>query len=867
MTRLRMLVALVALVPALAGLVAVGAAADRVDGVGSVPAAVVNADQMAALPDGTPLPAGRLLTAELTDPVDGQLQFNWEIVPADVAATGLAGGDYYAVVTIPEGFSQSIVDMLGGTAQPAQITLEASDPASPLMARVSAEVTQAAADTLGRFFTEEYLAGTLNGSTQLHDAMAQAADGASQLEDGALLASDGALQLSTGSDQLADGLGLLSDGAGQASAGADQLADGADQLADGAVAAAAGADQLDVGAFGVAGGARQVDTGAGQLADGASGLRGGLLTYSDGMTTLADGSSDLVTGANALADGASELADGTRLLSDSLTGLATDSLGIDIDTLLTAVGDSLTLAQQAVDGLASLQSQWDTWMGTLPTYDDVVEQVRTAYSGAVAEQCVAATSPDALAICEQLAAVQIPGSAELNAQLDAALAALKEQLAQIPTGNPDYPTLADVLEAAETASGDIAAALPTLDDVDAFLANARTLVDQAPAMLEGVEALADGADALASGASDFADGLTQFDTGVGQLADGAGQLSAGASQLSEGASALHGGTSLLSGGATQLADGMSSYAAGAGQLADGTVGLASGAGQLADGVAQVADGAGQSAYGASQLADGAGQLSSGITELAGGTGDLADGLQQGADQIPVYTEAEAAALAATLVRPIGVSETGVATGAAASWSGFAPTISVIVLWLGALATYLVLEAVPTRRRFAVVGPTGLAWSGLWPGVALGAAQATMLMVVLGLGGVRFAAPMTALVVALASAGAFAAVHHGLVAAFGRKAGLTVSLLFGVLQAALLTTLMPATTVPELLRPLAGVLPMGIAADGLTAGVLGGSAVSVGGVLLGLGVWAALGFAMGIVGARRRQAVSVDELRTGIAVAA
>ena len=30
---------------------------------------------------------------------------------------------------------------------------------------------------------------------------------------------------------------------------------------------------------------------------------------------------------------------------------------------------------------------------------------------------------------------------------------------------------------------------------------------------------------------------------------------------------------------------------------------------------------------------------------------------------------------------------------------------------------------------------------------------------------------------------------------------------------------------------------------------------------------ALGFAMGIVGARRRQAVSVDELRTGIAVAA
>lgn len=866
MKRSRMLTALVALVPALAGLVTLSAAADRVDGIELVPAAVVNSDVIVTMDDGSQLPAGRLLTAELTQPEDGDLQFAWEIVPPDVAAEGLASGDYYAVVTIPEDFSQSVVDLLGGEPAPAQITLEASDPASPLMARVSTEVTEAATDILGRFFTMQYLNGTLNGTSQLADAMTQAADGAGQLADGAEGASDGAGQLADGTSQLADGLGLLSDGTIQAAGGADQLADGAGQLAEGAALAADGADQLADGTSGLADGVTQVDAGADALADGATQLSDGLVTYSGGMTSLAEGSAELVTGSAALADGADLLADGTRQLADRLTGLSTGDLGIDMDELMTGVDDALTLAQQTVDALAALQTEWDGWTATLPSYDEVVEQIRTAYSGAVAEQCATATDPQAIAICEQLAAVEIPGSAELQAQLDAALAELEAQLAQIPTGNPDYPTLADVLAATQDASGDISANLPTLEEVDAFLANVRTLVDEAPAMLEGVEALADGADDLADGASALADGISQFDGGVQALADGAGELSGGAGALADGAGQLADGTGQLAGGAIQLADGMATYADGAGALADGAAGVAGGADQLADGIWQLADGAGQSAAGASALADGTSELSDGLVQLSGGAGELSDGLAEGAAQIPVYTEEQAAAMAATLVRPIGVDEIGtLADGPATSRSGFAPTAAVIVLWLGALASYLLVEAVPSRRRFAAGGPARLAFAGLLPGLALGAAQAAALAFVLLLAGVKMASPLTVLLVALAAAGAFAAVHQGLVAAFGRRAGLTVSLLFAVVQVAVLTTLMPAVTAPGILQPLVGILPMGIAADGLTAGVLGGAG-SLGATLVGLGVWAALGFGLGVLGAGKRQGVTVEELRAGYAAA-
>ena len=109
-------------------------------------------------------------------------------------------------------------------------------------------------------------------------------------------------------------------------------------------------------------------------------------------------------------------------------------------------------------------------------------------------------------------------------------------------------------------------------------------------------------------------------------------------------------------------------------------------------------------------------------------------------------------------------------------------------------------------------------------------------------------------------------HQGLVAAFGRRAGLTISLILGVLQVAALTTLMPSMTVPAVLQPLVGILPMGIAADGLTAGVLGGPG-SLGGTLFGLAVWAALGFGLAIWGANKRQAVKVGELKSGFTAVA
>ncbi|WP_395242810.1 YhgE/Pip domain-containing protein [Agromyces sp. MMS24-K17] len=109
-----LLAAVIAVPLAVAGLVsgALGGADDRLE---SIPAIVVNDDEMvtSTLPDGTeqPVLAGRLLVTELTG--DGATGFDWTISNDEEAAAKLASGEAYAVLTIPSDFSSSITSISG----------------------------------------------------------------------------------------------------------------------------------------------------------------------------------------------------------------------------------------------------------------------------------------------------------------------------------------------------------------------------------------------------------------------------------------------------------------------------------------------------------------------------------------------------------------------------------------------------------------------------------------------------------------------------------------------------------------------------------------------------------------------------------
>jgi len=416
--------------------------------------------------------------------------------------------------------------------------------------------------------------------------------------------------------------------------------------------------------------------------------------------------------------------------------------------------------------------------------------------------------------------------------------------------------------------------------------NEQLTVTYIEGLLGGYGDLASGIGDAADGASQLADGTRQYTSGVvslsgglatiasqtaaipgqvGQLGAGAGELAGGAGQLAGGISAVDGQLATMQdeiGGLALLAQQMQTVCAddgtgaeclelqatvagalgaipdGIGQLRQygvqplvgGAAGLQSGATQLQSGIGQLQSGLGQLSSGIAQVSDGAAQLAAGSPALQDGADELASGLQDAADAIPVSGTADAAALAGVAARPVVVD----APGGIFSDSA-APLAAGLALWLGALATFLVLRPMPRDAVGSTLSPVRQALRSALPASGVGAVQgvgvAAILQLQLGLDLGGWSALAAACVLA---AVVFAAVNQALTALFagaGRFVSMLVATLFlatGVIS-----------TVPAALTAVADILPVSPASHLLAAVQAGGMSASSLVVLL---VWGVLSIA-------------------------
>lgn len=309
-----------------------GALADADTNLSTIPAAIVNNDEMTTTTnaDGTETVnfAGRAVVTELTG---GDTGFAWNVTNSDDAAAGLADGTYYAVMTIPPDFSATI-NTLGSTA-PEQGLIDIRTDASHgyLSGIVASTVASAVQAGFGQTITAQVVNGIYTGFDTVGSSLTQAADGAGQLATGA----DG---LASGSSQLADGLGQLSTGAATAGSGATALADGLGQLSTGASSAASGATAFQTGVSQYVDGVSQLATGLDTLADETTGLgqlSSGIATYTGGVTSSSDAAAQLSAAAAAdptvpayLKDGLAQLSGGLDQLSAGGATLAGQTAGL-----------------------------------------------------------------------------------------------------------------------------------------------------------------------------------------------------------------------------------------------------------------------------------------------------------------------------------------------------------------------------------------------------------------------------------------------------------------------------------------------------------------------------------------------------------
>lgn len=821
----------------------------------SVKAAIVNLDAGTEL-QGQFVPMGRQLSAEL---VLQESQFDWEMSTPELAEDGLIDGDYRAVVTIPERFSEEVTSLAssmdsGGQVVQAQIEVQTGPGASQDQADALELVTRAATSSLGGQLSSEVVAGLIGGFGEMGTQLGQAANGAHQL-------ADGVNQLADGTGELADGAGQLADGAHQAADGVNELASGADQLATGANQAASGVSQLADGTAGLASGAGQAASGVGQLANGMSGLATGAGQAASGVQQLANGTGALVgglgqsaTGAQALAGGAGELAGGASQLADGAGELA-DGVGQYVDGVAQLAGG----AEQLADGVTEMSSQMDAAIsGVGSGISEIGTQIGAEIqafldandiSGAVQQVAEAAATMGAYCLanpndraCEGLSPEQWqeiagPDFAQqllnyINA-LPATIPGQADEVANQLVGQVEQ-LLAPVHQLAdgtrELANG-----------ADQLATNGRDLADGAQEYAAGVGSFAVGANDLANGTGALANGLSQAAKESAALVAGANQAADGIGALAGGANALANGTSQAAGGINELASGANQLASGANQAADGVSTLAGGVGQLADGAGQAGAGIGTLAEGMGELSEGTTALGNGAAELGGGATTLADGLSTAVDMIPSYTEAQAQDMALGVTQPIipptvasGVSALGAAAMALLLW-----LFSFFVAWVFPIFSPRVGRSVQSSWRLAFsTWWKPAAWSagmGVIAGAALGAWANTSFGSVFALAGIGLFAGVI-----------FSGVQQALAASLGAVGRVLSLAIFGVGLLATAPSLWGSGIVG-----LAQILPVGLATKLLNSVIVPG-APSAGFAAVGLLLWTGLAYFVAIWATSRKR---------------
>ncbi|MRX45280.1 YhgE/Pip domain-containing protein [Agromyces kandeliae] len=503
--RAALLAAVIAVPLAVAGLVAgaIGGADERMD---SIPAIVVNNDEMVTTttPDGEeqPVLAGRLLVTELTG--DGDTGFDWTISNDEEAAAKLADGEAYAVLTIPADFSASVTSLAGDAPTTAALDIRTDDAHSYLAGTIGATVGDAIATTFGHELTTQYLEGLYGNLVQVGGSLGDAADGAGRL-------ADGADSLAGGLDQLAGGIGSAADGSAQAADGAVAYASGVDQYTSGVEQLAGGLGTLDAEAGGLDGITSGVSQYVGGVAQAGAGIDGGIAQYVGGVrsagTGVDDGIAAYVDGIGLAGDG---LAQGTSDYVDGIGGLATagDQLAASVPALLAAdpTGAALQAAiQEYAAGVhAAADGGADLIAGTDATFDQLVGGGDVLRAGTADGFTKLVDGGDALR-------------------------------AGTATGFD------------ELAAGGAALVSGTGSGIDGLQSGISQLSGGASQAAAGSPALRDGADGLASGVSGIASGLTRLSDGAAASADGAAQLADGTGELADGLAQGAAGTSSLEG--------------------------------------------------------------------------------------------------------------------------------------------------------------------------------------------------------------------------------------------------------------------------------------------------------------------------------
>lgn len=375
----------VMIVPTLYSSIYLGSVWDVYGKLDSVPVAFVNLDK-SVTKDGKEYAVGKKVEDNLKD----NKKVGWKFVSYEDAMNGVKGTKYYALVEIPEDFSQKIADAQDGNFKNPEIIYVANKGRNFVFSQVSSKAADSIRSEVNSSIQKEVSKALVDSLYNVKVSLKDAGDGAGELQSGTQQLLDGSKNLVAGIQNAADGsvklesgLKTAADSTAKLQNGTQKLIDGSDVLSNGLSSAASGSHQLLTGLKSINNGQSHIVSGSSTLIDGLKTLKSGLTQPNNQVSLIVRGASDLNTKTDTIAQGAGQLDTSVSSLKnavDAADSYLHDSNLSDSDKLNAAMSILDQLSKKAVGPngetqLAMLANSTDKLAGSLQQLKTGTQQI------------------------------------------------------------------------------------------------------------------------------------------------------------------------------------------------------------------------------------------------------------------------------------------------------------------------------------------------------------------------------------------------------------------------------------------------------------------------------------------------------------
>lgn len=266
--------------------------------------------------------------------------FNFvDVENSDDATKGLGNDEYYAVITIPSDFTETLNSAKTDNKRISTITYTPNKRKNYLSSQILNSALKSVELKLESKVSREVTKTLSDSLKDVPDDLKKIADGADKLDEGADSLNNGLQTLSEGVQTLDNKYTDFNNGINSAYSGSESLANGIGQVNDGLDSLASGSSKLEEGI-------NQVNSGAEVLNE--KGTQG-IEALSNGINKLDEGAGEVSTGVSSYVDGTEQLANGVSAYVDGVNSLNQNKTAIlNVVIQMSKVDSNLeTLAGQA----------------------------------------------------------------------------------------------------------------------------------------------------------------------------------------------------------------------------------------------------------------------------------------------------------------------------------------------------------------------------------------------------------------------------------------------------------------------------------------------------------------------------------------